>query len=146
MTTPTQIRLDKKSQEQLVEISQAKYPNESCAVLFGSIKNHPKTIFTVTNVAELTNIVHSSVEFRVDELELYSVWKAQNELGKFLLGIFHSHPDDAYLSGYDKDTIKNVGKLYPDLVWVVFGNKTRNFRAFVKNDTNIIEIPLIDQS
>ena len=56
-----------------------------------------------------------------------------------LLGIFHSHPDDAYISRYDRTTIVNVGTLYPDLIWIVYGNRSNEFKAFFLEKANKIK-------
>ncbi len=124
--------------------SNSRFPEESCATLFGRIEGEISFNSHVTKIIELKNIVHSEVEFRWDEMEFYHhcVTQAKDRLS--LVGIFHSHPNDPYISGYDRDIIRHTGKLYPELVWVVYGNKTRTFKAFSLINTNRIdEIPII---
>ena len=141
---PEKISLTNTLLVELSTLSKSRYPEESCAALFGTIKHSNPPSYTVTKISALNNITHSRVEFRLDEMELYTQWREHENEGLSLLGIFHSHPDDAYISRYDKLVILNTGKLYPELVWVVYGNQSHLFKAFILYRTNRIkEIPII---
>jgi proteasome lid subunit RPN8/RPN11 len=138
------ILISKTLLEELSALSKSRYPEESCAVLFGNIKHNSFLSYVVTKISKLNNMTHSSVEFRFDEMELYTHWRENKKVGLSLLGIFHSHPDDAYISRYDKIVILNTGKLYPELVWVVYGNQSHLFKAFILYQTRQIkEIPIM---
>ena len=135
--------LTKSLKNDLSQISKSRYPEESCAALFGTITVETQRIFKINIAIELRNIVHSPTEFRIDELELYHHCVSQSKENFSLLGIFHSHPNDAYISQYDRTTIINVGILYPDLIWVVFGNRSNKFKAFhLENAKKIKEISI----
>lgn len=129
----------------LSHLSQSRYPEESCAALFGEHMGINSLNCIVTKISELINITHSAVEFQLDEMELYSHWRINENEGLSLLGIFHSHPDEAYVSQYDKRVIVNTGKLYPELVWVVYGNQSQIFKAFRLHDNTRIKEILIDR-
>jgi [CysO sulfur-carrier protein]-S-L-cysteine hydrolase len=128
----------------LEQLSAQCFPEESCAILFGSIQGEKLLEIQVTKIVELHNIVHSPVEFRWDEMEFYQHYLTQKKAGLSFVGVFHSHPNEPYISRYDKIIISNTGKLYPELVWIVYGNKTHTFKAFVlARSRQIIEIPII---
>ncbi len=130
----------------LTQLSESCSPEECCAVLFGHIIGETTLELHVTRIIELKNIVHSSVEFRWDDMEFYTHCLQQAKEGLSFLGVFHSHPNDPYISGYDRDVIKNIGKLYPELVWVVYGNRTHTFKAFTLLHTNRFnEIPILSR-
>ena len=132
--------------EELITLSKANYPEESCAILFGKIEVHASLEIHVTKKIELQNIVHSDIEFRWDDMEFYNHCLQQSKDGLSFVGVFHSHPNDPYISGYDRDVIRNIGKLYPELVWIVYGNKTYTFKAFRLLHTNQFEeISIITQ-
>jgi len=127
----------------LTQLSKSCFPEESCAVLFGHIEGEISLELYVTKMIELKNIVHSNVEFRWDDMEFYNHCIQQAKDGLSFVGVFHSHPNDPYISGYDRDVIKNIGKLYPELVWIVYGNRTQTFKAFTLLHTNRFEeIPI----
>ena len=140
---PSFLILSSVLQQQLIAISKSRYPHECCAVIFGRIKNYGEKIYEIEQIIEMENFAHSSVEFRIDELELYSTIKQGEELGLTLLGIFHSHPDDAYLSSYDCRTIEKISILYPNWVWVVYGNQSHSLKAFFfKVKDHFVELPI----
>ena len=68
----TQIRLPEELKNELSSISESRYPEESCAILFGIIENKTPIISSVTKIVELENLTHSQVEFRWDDIEFYN--------------------------------------------------------------------------
>jgi proteasome lid subunit RPN8/RPN11 len=79
-------------------------------------------------------------------MEFYTHCLEQSKEGLSFVGVFHSHPNDPDISGYDRDVIRNTGKLYPELVWIVYGNQSQTFKAFALLDTNQFEeIPIISR-
>ena len=140
---PFSLVLTQELQQQLIQISKTQLPNESCAVLFGNIIVNDEVFYEAIQIVEMENFAHSSVEFKIDELALYSAIKRSEEFGLKLLGIFHSHPDDAYLSNYDRRTIEKISALYPEWIWVVYGNQSRSLRAFfLKKNHQFVELPI----
>jgi proteasome lid subunit RPN8/RPN11 len=111
----------------LTSISEKWYPEECCALLFGEIG---ETRYHITKVSEMINFVHSATEFRIDEMELYSTVSQYETSNQKLLGIFHSHPETAYLSVFDKTTIIHIAKMYPHWVWLVYGNLSHGLKAY----------------
>lgn len=133
------IIIPKSQLTELAELSKDHYPEESCAILFGQIEGQNSLETHVIKMIELQNIVHSHVEFRWDDMEFYTHCLEQSKSGLSFVGVFHSHPNDSYISGYDREVIKNIGKLYPELVWIVYGNQTQTYKAFILLHTNQFE-------
>ncbi len=140
---PSLLILSPELHQQLITLAKSWYPHECCAVIFGKIKNNREIVYEMVQIIEMENFAHSSVEFRIDELDLYSAIKQGAASGLTLLGIFHSHPDDAYLSGYDRRTIRKISVMYSDWIWVVYGNLSRSLKAYVfKNMSQFAELPI----
>ena len=139
----SKITIPKSLIEELKQISKTRYPEEACAILFGNISKGDVQEIKISKVIELRNIVHSPVEFRWDEMEFYHHCLEQKKEALSFVGVFHSHPDKPYISEYDEDIILQTGKLYPELVWIVYGNQTQTFKAFIRiSSTTINEIPI----
>ena len=139
-----QIHLSRKLQNDLSLLSKSRYPEESCAILFGKIENEIIPISRVTKILELQNITHSQVEFQWDDIEFYNQIVTHQKQGLQLVGIFHSHPHDPNFSDYDRAVIQNTGKLYPELIWVIYGNTTDTFNAVILSQMHHIKkIPII---
>ncbi|MBN2154726.1 MAG: Mov34/MPN/PAD-1 family protein [Candidatus Lokiarchaeota archaeon] len=139
-----QLNISRDLQMKLMHISRSHYPQESCAALFGRKDSSDDDTYYAEAVVELHNVIHSSVEFQIDEMELFHQCIAYDKKKLLLIGIFHSHPDDAYVSTYDRVTIQHIGKLYPYLVWVIFGNQTVQMKAYIlQKKTQVKEIPII---
>ncbi len=138
------IHISKSLQNELSYLSKSIYPLESCAILLGEIGREINPISRVTKVVELHNITQSQVEFRWDDIEFYNQIIANQKEGLVLVGIFHSHPHDPNFSEYDRAVIENTGRLYPELVWLIYGNSTKTFKAVILQRKHlIVEIPII---
>ncbi|HET6517589.1 MAG TPA: M67 family metallopeptidase [Nitrosopumilaceae archaeon] len=109
-------------------------PNESCAILFGSIedeKNIVKDVFLAENIDE------SPVNFSISNEELLKAYKIAEEKNLDIVGIFHSHPSsDAFPSSTDKKFMHTN-----PVVWLISGESDA-LKAFVL-EPEIIEIPII---
>ena len=99
-------------------------PNESCAILFGKIE---KDHFRVKDVFLTKNIENSPVTFTISNDELIKGNQEAEKRQLDVVGIFHSHPDsEAYPSATDQKFME----INP-VPWVIFSNKTEQFRAYV---------------
>ncbi len=125
----------KKSQKKLLlEHAENEKPNESCAILFGTV-NDEKSI--VNEVFLTKNIEESPVNFTISNDQLIEGYKLAEEKKLEVIGIFHSHPDSvAYPSGTDKKFM-----LTNPVVWIIYSGISREFRSYVL-ETDIIEIPI----
>lgn len=129
-----EIVITKKQRDILVNHAQSNFPNESCALLFGS--ENPKTC-TVSDVFLAENIERSPVNFTISNEELLKGYKEAEQKGLDVVGIFHSHPhSEAIPSLTDKKFM--VGN---PVVWVIFSNKYDEFRAYIL-ESEIIQVPV----
>ena len=110
-------------------------PNESCAILFGSIengKNLVKEIFLAKNIDE------SPVNFTVSNEEILKAYKIAEEKNLDVVGIFHSHPNSkAYPSSTDKKFMYSN-----PVVWLISSEESKELKAFLL-ESEIIEIPIV---
>lgn len=99
-------------------------PNESCAILFGKIE---KDHFRVKDVFLTKNIENSPVTFTISNDELIKGYQEAEKRKLDVVGIFHSHPDS---EAYPSMTDQKFMEINP-VPWVIFSNKTEQFRAYV---------------
>jgi len=109
-------------------------PNESCAILFGTIDNQTiivKEIFLTENIDE------SPINFTISNEQLIKCYKTAEEKKMEVIGIFHSHPNsDAYPSNTDKKFMYSN-----PVVWVIYSGITNEFKAYVL-ESDILEISI----
>ncbi len=125
-----------KAQKELLLNHASKWnPNESCAILFGSVENE-KSIVKEVFLAE--NIDESPVNFTISNEELLKTYKIAEEKNLDVIGIFHSHPSsEAFPSSTDKKF------MYTNpVVWVISSGKSSKLKAFLL-EPEIIEIPIV---
>ncbi len=125
-----------KAQKELLLNHASKWnPNESCAILFGSVENE-KSIVKEVFLAE--NIDESPVNFTISNEELLKTYKIAEEKNLDVIGIFHSHPSsDAFPSSTDKKF------MYTNpVVWVISSGESSKLKAFLL-EPDIIEIPIV---
>ena len=109
-------------------------PNESCAILFGSIKEQ---VASVKEVFLAKNIEESPVNFTISNEQLIEIYKTAEDRKTDVVGIFHSHPNsEAYPSSTDKKFMQSN-----PVVWVIYSGVSENFRAYVL-ESDILEIPV----
>lgn len=108
----------------LAEHAKNKRPNESCAILFGSVSDD---ITTVSDVFLTENFQGTPQRFAISNEQLIHVYKVAEEKKTSIVGIFHSHPDsEAYPSSIDEKFMD----INP-VVWVIYSGRSSEFRAFV---------------
>ena len=107
-------------------------PNESCAILFGTIDGQ-KT--TVKEIFLTKNIDKSPVNFTISNEQLIKCYKTAEEEKMEVVGIFHSHPNS---EAYPSDTDKKFMDSNP-VVWVIYSGISNDFKAYVL-ESNILEI------
>ncbi|CAD6524349.1 Mov34/MPN/PAD-1 family protein [metagenome] len=109
-------------------------PNESCAILFGSVKEQ---VTSVKEVFLAKNIEESPVNFTISNEQLIEIYKTAEDRKTDVVGIFHSHPNsEAYPSSTDKKFMQSN-----PVVWVIYSGVSENFRAYVL-ESDILEIPV----
>ncbi|EGG42305.1 Mov34/MPN/PAD-1 family protein [Candidatus Nitrosarchaeum limnium SFB1] len=118
----------------LVNHANNEKPNESCAILFGSVKEQ---VASVNEVFLANNIEESPVNFTISNEQLIEIYKTAEERKTDVIGIFHSHPNsEAYPSSTDKKFMQSN-----PVVWVIYSEVSKNFRAYVL-ESDILEIPV----
>ena len=120
----------------LTQHAENENPNESCAILYGDIKNE-KYIVKETWLTE--NIEKSPVEFTLSPEQTLKMYEKEKEMSLQIIGIFHSHPNsEAYPSSTDKKFMENN-----QYVWVIYSGVNKNFKAYVL-ESDVIEITIQD--
>ena len=118
----------------LINHSNNEKPNESCAILFGSVKEQ---VASVKEVFLTKNIEESPVNFTISNEQLIEIYKTAEDRKTDVVGIFHSHPNsEAYPSSTDKKFMQSN-----PVVWVIYSGVSENFRAYVL-ESDILEIPV----
>jgi proteasome lid subunit RPN8/RPN11 len=112
-------------------------PNESCAVLFGTL-DIQKT--TVKEIFLTENIDKSPINFTISNEQLIKCYKTAEEKKMEVVGIFHSHPNS---EAYPSDTDKKFMYSNP-VVWVIYSGITNEFKAYVL-ESDILEISIETQ-
>jgi len=111
-------------------------PNESCAILYGDIKNEN---YIVKETWLTENIEKSPVEFTLSPEQTLKMYEKEKEMSLQIIGIFHSHPNsEAYPSSTDKKFMENN-----QYVWVIYSGVNKNFKAYVL-ESDVLEIPIQD--
>ncbi len=117
--------------QEIVNFSINELPDEACGYLGGKD-------FHITEIAQMTNVNHSPIEFSFDPSEQFSIAREFRKKNINILGVFHSHPNgSATLSQKDiefaeKNTIQLI---------VVPHESTPQIRAYRVN-RNVEEIPI----
>ena len=121
---PDSVILTENQKQQLSSLAQSQIPNESCALLFGSIDGKKiivKEIFVTKNLEE------SPVNFTISNQDLLDAYKRAEEAQLEVVGIFHSHPAS---EAYPSDTDKKFMFANP-VVWVIFSGVSKEFKGFI---------------
>jgi len=116
----------------LVKHADNEKPNESCAILFGSVNQQ---VVSVNEVFLAKNIEESPVNFTISNEQLIEIYKTAEERKTEVVGIFHSHPNsEAYPSNTDKKFMHSN-----PVVWVIYSGVSNNFKAYVL-ESDVVEI------
>lgn len=118
------ILLSKSHRDALITHARENFPNESCALLFGTEKGGA---FRVEEVFLTENSEQSEANFTISNDELLRGYTEAERIGLDVVGIFHSHPhSDATPSATDRKFME----INP-VVWVIFSNKLEEFKAYI---------------
>jgi len=126
------IILSESDKKILTEHAENEKPNESCAILYGDIKNENSI---VKEIWLTENIEKSPVEFTLSSEQTLEMHKKEKEIGLQIIGIFHSHPNSqAFPSSTDKRFMENN-----PYVWIIYSGINKDFKAYFL-ESDIIEI------
>ena len=125
--------LTKKQKEILVNHAQSNFPNESCALLFGTEESE---ICTVKDIFLAKNTEDSPINFTISNEELLQGYQEAEQKKLEVVGIFHSHPHSEAVPSL---TDKKFMVINP-VIWVI-SNKHDEFRAYIL-ESNVIQVPV----
>lgn len=128
------IILSKNQIKILTKHSKENYPNESCAILFGSTDNDQ---ITVKEIFLTKNMENSPVNFTISPEELITAYGTAEKKRLDVSGIFHSHPNSV---AYPSSTDRKYMECNP-VPWVIFSNIDNDFRAYIYN-SGIVPVPV----
>lgn len=131
------IILSDSQKSELTNHSDKNKPNESCAVLFGTVENE-KSI--VKEVFLTENVEDSSVNFTISNEQLLEAYQKAEKKKLDIIGIFHSHPDSEPRPSI---TDEKYMKINP-VVWLIHSGTSNEFKAFVLGP-EVVEIPIQTQ-
>jgi len=128
------ITISQSDKKILTEHAENEKPNESCAILYGDVKNENSI---VKEIWLTENIEKSSVEFTLSPEQTLEMHEKEKEIGLQIIGIFHSHPNSqASPSSTDKRFMENN-----PYVWIIYSGINKDFKAYFL-ESDIIEIPI----
>ena len=129
-----QITLTESQKKILANYADNERPNESCAILFGSV-NEQNSI--VKEIFLTENIDDSPVNFTISNEELLKVYKTAEDKKMQVVSIFHSHPNS---EAYPSETDKKFMQSNP-VVWIIYSGVTRDFKAYFL-ESEIIQVEI----
>ena len=118
----------------LLNHAQRYSPNESCAIIYGSIKNEQaavKDIFLTHNTKE------SPTSFAIGNKELLTAYKRAERTDTDVIGIFHSHPDSEARPSKTDEQFMQINPV----IWIIYSGVQKNLKAYTLNE-KICEIQI----
>lgn len=124
------ITVEKSPWDTMVAHAEAKFPNECCGAMIGSIDGDDKR---VTKAIPMDNAYEGAqgARYELRPEDLLAADREARAAGLDLIGIFHSHPDcDAYFS---KTDLENSCPWYSFVVLSIKGGKYDHSACFLPN-------------
>jgi len=109
--------------ETLIRSTKEDFPNESCALLLGSIVDDE---YHVKVLKKMENKAQSEYSFHMDSDELMKVYKWASDNGLDVVGVYHSHSEGSNPS----DTDLTFMKINP-VIWLIYDVSKSTYRAFL---------------
>lgn len=129
------ISLNNSQKQILLNHAQKLDPNESCAILYGSIHDYK---VTVEDIFLTKNIAESPVSFRISNQELMAAYKRAEKNSTEIVAIFHSHPSSEAIPSATDLKFMEINPV----VWVIYSGLTEGFKAYT-SDKDASEIQII---
>ena len=107
----------------LIRSTKEDFPNESCALLLGSIVDNE---YHVKALKKMENKAQSEYSFHMDSDELMKVYKWASNNGLDVVGVYHSHLEGSNPS----DTDLTFMKINP-VIWLIYDVSKSTYRAFL---------------
>ena len=125
--------LTKKQKEILVNHAQSNFPNESCALLFGTEESE---ICTVKDIFLAKNTDDSPINFTISNEELLQGYQEAEQKKLGVIGIFHSHPHSEAIPSLTDKKFMGINPV----IWVI-SNKHDEFMAYIL-ESSVIQVPV----
>ena len=110
-------------------------PNESCALLCGSLEDGNSNVRAVEVV---TNVNASPDRFSMDAGDLIRAYERAASAGMDVVGIFHSHPSS---EAFPSETDLTYMRTNP-VPWLIYSGLDGAMRAFVLDGIVAREVPV----
>jgi len=124
------IKISDAAWKAMVAHAEAKFPNECCGAMIGSITGDVKDV-TLAQPLENAYTGAQGARYELRPEDLLEADKKARAAGLDLIGIFHSHPDcDAYFS---KTDLENSCPWYSFVVLSVKSGKFDHANSFLPN-------------
>jgi proteasome lid subunit RPN8/RPN11 len=124
------IKVNQAAWDAMVAHAEAKFPNECCGAMIGSIDGDVKDV-TLAQPLENAYTGAQGARYELRPEDLLEADRKARAAGLDLIGIFHSHPDcDAYFS---KTDLENSCPWYSFVVLSVKGGKFDHANSFLPN-------------
>ena len=124
------IKINYAAWKTMVAHAEAKFPNECCGAMIGSITGDVKDV-TLAQPLENAYSGAQGARYELRPEDLLEADKKARAAGLDLIGIFHSHPDcDAYFS---KTDLENSCPWYSFVVLSVKSGKFDHANSFLPN-------------
>ena len=124
------IKINDAAWKAMVAHAEAKFPNECCGAMIGSIAGDVKDV-TLAQPLENAYTGAQGARYELRPEDLLEADRKARAAGLDLIGIFHSHPDcDAYFS---KTDLENSCPWYSFVVLSVKGGKFDHANSFLPN-------------
>ena len=143
---PAPRRLPATLKDAIYKHGEADFPDETCGFIFG--KDGELRLVPMENIQNRLhaedperNPRDAKTAYQFDPMEMLRVMDEQQEAGRLLWGIYHSHPDhDAYFSETDSAAAAPFGEpSYPGVVHLVASVRERrgvDLKAFDWSDAD----------
>lgn len=102
-------------------------PLETCAILLG---NRIENKFVVEEIIPVENTESSTIRFNIQEEKLLEIYAYSERTNRAVIGIFHSHPSEAYPSKTDIQFME----INP-VPWIIKSTITNQKRCFTLNES-----------
>jgi len=133
------------------------YPNESCGLIYGEIKQikNPKKEddYFYHYIAKKFNCLESDkkspVAFLIDNIDkLGEIFEDYKKYHMNIVSIFHSHPGNSnFPSGVDKKNMERLVnfrfKHFKGVIWSIMASESSDLKAFMLFEGDIIQVDVI---
>lgn len=126
MSTPSSIKLEPAQNSFLNNLVKENKPFETCAFLLGKKLDD---MFIVKEIVPVENVDSSNVRFSIEDEKLLQIYTYSESINLPVIGIFHSHPSEAFPSKTDKFYME----LNP-VPWIIKSTTTNETRCFILNE------------